>query len=289
MASFQSPGKNNSSISGTTLSSWSRQQKIAMIAGFVILGVLIALSACSKQASKSALVSIPNDADSPAAVPASAATTSTTPAAPVVQKKTKKHPAAIVTYSDPASGVSFRYPRKYALASGEQAETRGLATVKMNFVQPGGAEIASVEMPAKSYPGTDFNAAFFNINVNRTLSEQECSQFAFVDTQNADGEAVDPEKVDVGSNQLSKTTDFSGDGLAQAETQYYHRYESGACYEFVLGLNTAGLGTRDSIESVNRDDVFARLKKILASVKIQPADAEQPQVAATTTPGEITK
>jgi hypothetical protein len=43
-------------ISGTTLSSWSRQQKLAMIAGFAILGLLLAVSACSKQSSKPALV-----------------------------------------------------------------------------------------------------------------------------------------------------------------------------------------------------------------------------------------
>ena len=44
----------NNTVSGTTLSSWSRQQKIAMatIAGFAILGLLLALSACSKQSSE---------------------------------------------------------------------------------------------------------------------------------------------------------------------------------------------------------------------------------------------
>ena len=118
MANFQSPGKNND-FSGTMLSSWSRQQKIAMIAGFVILGFLIAMSACSKQASKSAQVGV----SKPGAVSASRATpaNTTTPATPVAKKKAKKRPAAIVTYRDSNSGVSFRYPRKYELASGENA------------------------------------------------------------------------------------------------------------------------------------------------------------------------
>ena len=50
MTNFEKfPHKTNSNNSDATLSSWSRQQKIAMIAGFVILGILIALSACSKQ------------------------------------------------------------------------------------------------------------------------------------------------------------------------------------------------------------------------------------------------
>ena len=160
----------------------------------------------------------------------------------------------------------------------------------MNFVQAGGTPIASVAAPSTSYPGTDFSAAFFNVNVNRSLSEQECSQFGVVDSRNPDGEAIDPEKVEVGTVQLSKTTDFTGDGMQQTEAQYFHRYENGACYEFVLGLDTAGFGTDAKIEAVNRDQVFAKLEKILESVKIQPVEVEQQQVAATATaPAETAK
>ena len=46
MTNFEkSPHKTNSNNSGATLSSWSRQQKIAMIAGFVILGTAAQLGA----------------------------------------------------------------------------------------------------------------------------------------------------------------------------------------------------------------------------------------------------
>lgn len=293
MANFQQiPSKttNHSTLSGPTLSSWSRQQKIAMIAGFVILGFLIAMSACSKQASKPALVGVSNPAQtSPtpgAASATTAASTAPAPAAPVASKKAKKKRPATVTYSDPNSGVSFRYPRKYELATGEKAlpAIEDIGPVPMNFVQPGGAAVATVAVPHTSYPGTDFTTAFFNVNVNRSLSEQECSQFAIVDTRNPDGEAVDPEKVEVGSMQLAKTTDFSADARKQAEAQYYHRYEGGACYEFVLGLGTAGYGTQDGVEPVGRDQVFAQLEKILASVKIQPVEVKTEQVAAKTPP-----
>ncbi|HTZ33881.1 MAG TPA: hypothetical protein VMH31_15590 [Methylomirabilota bacterium] len=282
MANFQSPDK-NSNYSGSTISSWSRQQKLAMLAGFVILGFLIAMSACSKQASKPALVGVSAPLTTPSA-PAVATTPTPTQPAPVAKKKAKKRPAAIVTYSDPNSGVSFRYPRKYELAGGSDisAPSEGSVPVPMNFVQAGGTPVASVTLPAKSYPGTDFSAAFFNVNVNRSLSEQECSQFAVVDSSNADGEALNPEKVEVGAMQLDKTADFSGDGMQQTEAQYYHRYENGACYEFVLGLDTAGFGTDAKIEAVNRDEVFAKLGKILESVKFQAVEVEKQQVAATT-------
>jgi len=145
----------------------------------------------------------------------------------------------------------------------------------MNFVQPGGASVAMVAVPPTTYPGTDLTTAFFHVNVNRSLSEKECSEFAFVDASNADGEPVDAEKLRVGSAYMEKTSNFAGDAMKQGETQYYHRYENGACYEFILGLGTAGYGTEDGVEAVNHDEVFGKLEKILASVKIQPVEQEQ--------------
>ena len=278
----------NNTVSGTMLSSWSRQQKLAMIAGFAILGLLLAVSACSKQGPKSALVGVSSPASS-SATPAIAVTAATTPTAATVHARVKKTPKkrpANVTYSDANSGLSFLYPRKFGLNSGDTAQPQ-LATVSrnespMNFVQPGGVTVATVALPGGSYPGTDFASAFFNVNVNRSVSEQECAHFAFVDTRNADGEPVDAEKVKIGSTDMEMTSDFSANAIKQAETQYYHSYENGACYEYVLGLGTEGFATEGGIEHVNRDEVFAKLEKILASVRIKPAETEhgaEPSIA----------
>ncbi len=275
----------NDTISGMTLSSWSRQQKIAMIAGFAILGLLLALSACSKQSSKPALAAV----SSPASTPATPAVTAPPAAAPTAAglrapaKKTPKKRPANVTYSDPNSGVSFLYPRKFALTSGDKAlpQLAGVGDVPMNFVQPGGVAVATVALPDRSYPGTDFASAFFNVNVNRSVSEQECAHFAFVDTSNADGEPVDAERVKIGSAEMEMTSNFSASVVAQAETQYYHSYENGACYEYVLGLGTEGFATEGGVEHVKRDEVFAKLEKILATVKINPVELEHVAEQAT--------
>jgi hypothetical protein len=91
---------------------------------------------------------------------------------------------------------------------------------------------------------------------------------------------------------MEKTSNFAGDAMKQGETQYYHRYENGSCYEFVLGLGTAGYGTDEGVVAINHDDVFAKLEKILASVKIQtPEEQEHQTVAKTpaTTTEESTK
>lgn len=280
----------NNTILGTSLSSWSRQQKLAMIASFGILGVLLAISACSKQSPKPALVGVSNSAPA-SATPASTATLAATAPAttaatlptPTKKKTTKKRPAN-VQYSDPNSGVSFLYPRKFDLSSGDNAQPQFAGVdVPMNFVQPGGVTVATVALPDSSYPGTDFASAFFNVSVNRSLSEQECSHFAFVDTSNADGEPVDAEKVKVGSTDMEKTSDFSANAIKQNETQYYHNYVNGACYEYTLGLGTEGFATNPGIKPVDRDEVFAKLEKILATVKVNPV--EQQPVAEQTVGG----
>lgn len=274
---YSKEATNNQTISRIALSSGSRQQKIAMIAGFSILGLLLGVSACSKQSPKAALVGVSGNPAGQA--PVTAAAPNNVPNAPVategaIKKVHKKRPAN-VTYSDPNSGVSFLYPRKFSLTTGEREP--GLSAVgdaPMNFVQPGGVAVATVAVPSTLYPGTNFDSAFFNVNVNHSVSEQECSHFAFVDTRNADGEPVDAEKVKVGSTEMEKTSDLSASGIAQRETQYFHSYDNGACYEYVLGLSTARFGEKDGITAVDRDQVFAKLENILATVKINVIEPE---------------
>lgn len=269
----------------TMLSSWSRQQKLAMMATIALLGLLLAVSACSKQSSKTALVSAPGPTPNVATATTLASATqaiqslSDTPVASqakAARKVQKKRPAN-VTYSDPNSGVSFVYPRKFALASGDKAQPQfaDKQALTMNFVEPGGVTIATVAVPNTLYPKTDFASGFFTVNVNRSLSEQACSHFAFVDMSDADGESIDALKVKVGSTDMEMTSEYAGSALAQSEAQYYHNYENGACYEYVLGLGTAGYGAKEGIEPVNREAVFARLEKILATVKTQPVAQEQ--------------
>jgi hypothetical protein len=289
-SSHQQLGNQNKTISGTMLSSWSRQQKLATITAFAMLGVLLVASACSKESTKPALVGV-SSTTLPSTMSAAPLTNSVTTEAPTTaipparKKPTANKRPLNVTYADANSGVSFLYPRKFLVIPGDKAQP-GLdaaASMPMNFVQPGGVTIATVTAPANSYPGTDFASAFFTLNVNRNVSEQECSHFGFVDTRNADGEPVDAEKVKIGSTDMEMTSDFSASAIKQAETEYYHNFENGACYEYVLGLGTEGYITEGDIKHVDREEVFAKLEKILGTVKISPVEREH--VAEQAAPG----
>lgn len=283
---------NSDAIRGTALGSWSRQQKGTMIAGFAILGALLGASACSTQSPKPALVSVSGG------VPASVMPSSASPSLPAfvtqssavapARKQAKKH-AANVTYSDANYGISFLYPRKFVLVTGEKEKTQleAIGDVPMNFIKPGGVAVATVKVPVELYRGTDFESAFFQVNLNRGISEEECAGFAFTEKGNGDGEEVDAERVKVGSTEMEKTSNFSANIMKQAETEYYHNYENGTCYEYVLGLGTEGFAANGGSEHVNRHEVFARLENILETVKIRPREPEQEAIQANTLSGDV--
>jgi hypothetical protein len=97
-----------------------------------------------------------------------------TPKKPVVHKK-----PATVNYTDKTYGVTFEYPRRYAIETGDAAsELIQTNPVPMNFVQSGGVALAAVELPETGFINTDFSSAFFNVSVHKTLTADQCSEFS---------------------------------------------------------------------------------------------------------------
>jgi hypothetical protein len=229
-------------------------------------------------------------------------------AKPAAKKVVHKKPAT-VTYADKNSGVSFEYPRRYAIETGEAA-TSLLASkpLAMNFVQPGGVALAAVELPETGFTNTDFSSAFFNVSVHKTLTVDQCTEFAVpqpkVATQvsTTDSAEVSPtpspsetqsassSKLTLGDLELRATEAVSGEGARQSDSKYFHVFQNGACYEFALNVTT--VASEDGVmKHVDRDKVFDRLEKILATVKINPVaapevTAEVPQQTSAATPAQ---
>lgn len=100
------------------------------------------------------------------------------PRKPAPKKVVKKRPAT-VTYTDKTYGVSFDYPRRYAIETGDAANELIVSSpVPLNFVQPGGIALAAVELPETSYTNTDFFSAFFDVSVHKNLTAEQCGEFA---------------------------------------------------------------------------------------------------------------
>ncbi|MGA9981589.1 MAG: hypothetical protein WBQ08_23435 [Candidatus Sulfotelmatobacter sp.] len=100
------------------------------------------------------------------------------PAKPAQKKVVRKRPAT-VTYADQTYGVTFDYPRKYGLETGNAAnELVASSPLPMNFVVPGGIALAAVELPETAFADTDLSAAYFNVSVNKDMTAEQCGEFA---------------------------------------------------------------------------------------------------------------
>jgi len=213
------------------------------------------------------------------------------PVAPAVQavarpthKKVVRKAPTTVMYADEKTGVSFQYPKRYSLKTGEAADKLVSAdTVPMNFVQPGGVTLAAVAVPESAYPKSNLASAFFNESVNKALTEEQCGEFSVPQAKAvAPADATAPatpqmSKLMIGDMELNSIETLASDGSREEESKYYHMFENGACYEFALKVAT-GVETDEGGKHVDREEVFKRLERILATVKINPASV--PEVTA---------
>ncbi len=214
-----------------------------------------------------------------------------TAAKPVHKKIVHKAPATL-TYADKTSGVSFQYPRKYALKTGDAAnELVASGPVPMDFVQPGGVALAAVALPESTHSESNLASAFFNVSVNKNLTPDQCGEFSVPQPDPASPAeptvqataqvATRPiSKLMIGDMELqSSETNVGGqttNGPREETSKYYHVFQNGACYEFALKVATVGSEPSESkTKQVDRDAVFRRLEKILATVKINPVTSTE--------------
>jgi hypothetical protein len=231
---------------------------------------------------------------SPNSNPIVATTNSPAPVAeapkPVPKKIVHKRPATL-SYEDKNSGISFVYPRRYMLKTGDDAgKLVSSIPLPMDFTQAGGVTVAAVELPGTVYNGNDLAAAFFNVNLNKSLSEEQCGSFAIPQPSSTDSErpaiqaASEPSKLTLGDMEMFGTEAVSGDGPRQSDVKYFHIFENGACYEFALNVTTLAPESELALKHVDREKAFQQMEKILATVKINPIALQEVTEAAPSTP-----
>lgn len=268
-----------------------KNQTVGALGALAMFAAVIVIGSCSHSSKP---VAAQPSVQPTAPVSAPAVTTPTTVPAPVVAKATKKHRAATLSYVNREYGLSFNFPRNYQLktqlkaATGHDTQAASATTesLPMNFVQSGGLALAAVELPGNSYPGTDFNSGFVNVSVNPGMTAEACAQFAFPE-ESAGSDASSQVKAipaKIGAIEFQEVENPGSATTKQAEAKYYHVFGNGACYEFALGIGTASDGNAEEITPVDRKEVFGKLEKILATVKLQPAVMPETQMTQAHTP-----
>ncbi|MGA8431400.1 MAG: hypothetical protein WB729_16375 [Candidatus Sulfotelmatobacter sp.] len=220
------------------------------------------------------------------------------PAAKPAPKKVVHKRPATVTYADKTYGISFVYPRRYAIETGDATkEVLMSSPLPMNFVQPGGVALAAVELPETGFANTDFSSAFFDVSVNNTLTADQCGEFSVPQSKvaptpptadtNAKQSDSAPAKVDtqspklmLGDLEMHGAEAVSGEGTSQSDSKYFHVFQNGVCYEFALNVTTNAAQADASLKHIDRDKVFARLETILATAKIENVEQAAAKTAA---------
>jgi hypothetical protein len=253
----------------------------AALSTLLAIGFAIALDGCSSNKDKKTNVS-----SSTLSTPISSNSSNLTSVQPdqksekVETPKKKVVRPSTVGYTDSTYGVSFRYPRTYTLMTPDKAKLNdAVEKVSMNFIQPGGVTLATIALP-------NANAtSLFKVSVNKGLNAQQCEQF-----QEPEGsELAGNSPVDTSDNSIPtkinlRGTDYSRveTGTEQTDIRYFHRFENGACYEFAMAVEES----TDNTKTIDHLQLFDRLERIMASVKIKaepvPAvTASAPQAEAT--------
>jgi len=234
-----------------------KNQTVGAMGALAMFAAVIVIGSCSS--SKPVAVQQPVQPTAPVSMPAPADPTQTPVPTPVVAKA-KKQRAAILSYVNREYGLSFNFPRNYQLKTNvtNSATTEPLP---MKFVHPGGVTLAAVEMPGNSYPGTDFKSGSFNVSVKPGMDAEACAQFASPEA-NTGTDIPTPAKIEqvkFGATEFHEVENNGGAVTKQAGAKYYHAFNSGACYEFVLGIATNDDSKVEEITPVDPQAVFARL------------------------------
>jgi hypothetical protein len=169
----------NSVAWGKQATTWGKNTGALIFAAVLIVCSLTV--GCSSDKDKPKPVA--NNIQTPAPSTPSAMTPTPAPvvqatAKPTPKKVVQKKPAT-VNYADKTYGVTFEYPRRYAIETGDAAaDLLASNPMAMNFIQPGGVALAAVELPETGFANTDFSSAFFDVSVHRNLSADQCTEFA---------------------------------------------------------------------------------------------------------------
>lgn len=160
---------------------------------------------------------------------------SQTPPPPV-----SKHPprdSAFALYHNPSYGVSFRYPRTYALDSLDEdaeavPESPTLKTQQqLDAEQPGALLLATIEIPADAYPNTTFVEGHLQFAVNPQSSAESCR--ALVAPPDSDWPGATDQTIIQGIPFYWRDRGaITPDAIVAGRD--YAGFSAGACYEFFL-------------------------------------------------------
>jgi hypothetical protein len=175
---------------------------------------------------------------------------------PFVSKRARTSPgeahreAFLSTYNNPESGISFRYPRNYALEEGDVQERSFFLKTQedLDLEQAGATLVATVLIPEDGYPNTTFEHGSLQLVTDESVSEKACR----------DGVTARPNAYGSGSVAVQGTAFFwseeaSETGGVKLMQRTYAGYSQGTCYEFLLTIAADETAVHEAPEPETRN------------------------------------
>ena len=148
--------------------------------------------------------------------------------------------------------------------------------------QAGSAGAGSATAPSAKSSSTGTASAATSVAPSIEAPAVEASSIKASSTESS--AAVEVGKLKIGDAELLAKESVAGEGARQDDAKYYRTFQNGACYEFALNVTTVAK-EEAGMKHEDRDKVFNRLEKILATVKIEAAVGAAVGAPIAATPG----
>jgi hypothetical protein len=227
---------------------------------------------------------------------ASSASTALKAPAPHAALPAATHPprdSALSIYSNPAYGLSFRYPRTYLLDDPSDSESDSILAAQEQLAadQPGAVLLALITIPPDAYPNTTFLSGSLLLVVNPAPTRESCQALAAPDDETSrSGVASTQSLIFHWRQKLSATSSIAAASAGVSGASAIHRdyaaFSNATCYEFSLDVLTAPIPAADPQPPGNANlpfgassnpanppvapKIFRHLEKIISSLQTHP-------------------
>jgi hypothetical protein len=190
---------------------------------------------------------------------------------------------AFSTYSNPEYGVSFHYPRNFALEEGIATEEReGIRSQEeLESEEPGGVLVATVVVPDDAYPNTAFAGGSLQFAVNRYLTVRSCRASLLSRLGDSNGRSG---SATIQGVEFAWADNNLGDGSTEFFERDYAGFTNGTCYEFFLRVGVAT--DTDGERPPDEKKILGHMEKIVSSLQFQ---SKSVSVLDGANPGEISR
>jgi hypothetical protein len=171
---------------------------------------------------------------------------------------------AFSTYSNPEYGVSFHYPRNFALEEGPTEDRAGIRNQEeLESEEPGSVLVATVVVPDDAYPNTAFAGGSLQFAVNRySAGSCRASLLSRLGDSNARSGAATIQGVE-----FAWADNNEGDGSTEFFERDYAGFVNGTCYEFFLRVGVAA--DTDGERPPDEKKILGHMAKIVASLQFE--------------------